>query len=196
MQGIREVDVTYGRRPVLEFSSQWVPSEDPVTVESAVFDLVDLLPARHPDLFNPNELGLFSTGLYPASAEDNSTGFPAYPEPRYVVHYFMGVTNANANLRRSSAEANYFELVFLTNAGVNGFPQWQGDQQVTPVARIPLVGQQASIDSLASGVARPAEMQTGRVTITGRYLKVVAVFSPATAGPDSISCGVYLAPTP
>lgn len=199
MLGIREVDSQHTRIPVIEFGRQNF-GEAITTYESAVFDLVDLLPARHYQVFNPAAAPQGSSRLYPSNDGADPTFPPSFPEPRFFAQYFIGCSDSTIPLDRNNTSSQYVEIVFLTSAEVS-FPTYTPLSDVTRVlaARIPLVGSQTEIESLVDigNDLRCGEVQSGCVPIRGRYFKAVVNFSASTLGnPNNLTLGVYLSTIP
>jgi hypothetical protein len=180
--GSRETDTLYTRRALLELNDFATGQ----VIQTAPLDLVDMFPAKTFRVFNPAAVPLappfFGSQEFPLpSSLGGSDG--AFPEPRFVVHYFIG---CGATVR-SQSFASYMELRFCTQA-FSPLPT----TALYPVAVIPWVGQAAVIDSQASGGPSAGEAQTGRIVITGRWLTVFAVFNDTFV--DLFSCGVYVSP--
>lgn len=200
--GIREVDALHTRVAVFDVEDAWPSPEDgsPGRLESATFDLVDFLPARHYLVFNPTQVQFGDSGPQLFPVDDPAGARVAFPDPRFVVHYYMNLRSPLEALRRAQAQSEYFELIFLTGAGTE-FPDFNsglGGVTENVAARIPYVGTRAGIECLAlggtGGSQSNGEGQSGQVVITGRYFKAVAIFSPTIIPLPSFCFGVYLSP--
>lgn len=179
--GVKESDCLFTRVPILELDA-WQPG---ASISSGVLDLVDFFPAKHFRVFNPSiapPIAGTQELPFPTSVLGASDG--AFPEPRFVAHYYI----ASDVINRSLAASSYMELRFTTSSfGV--FPT----AFQFPLATIPWVGPGAILTSLATGATIPGEAQSGQIVIPGRTLMVTALFNATDPG-GSFSLGVYLAP--
>jgi hypothetical protein len=176
--GVSQRDVIFTRRPILELE-QW---GDPGGLfESAVIDCMDLLPARHFPIFDPEHTQPAPFDVSPAQVYPFDD--TVFPECRFVLHYFM---TSHGTPATSGAEP-HMELTCMTSAG-GIFP----DTTTSPFLRVGFAGPSASIGSLAGGINVPGEGQSGSALIPGRYLKCVARFN--SVDPGSFKLGVYVAP--